>query len=125
MIALVTLAEERLARNRKAVFVTAQLPQAVAPIGAVAPVLRGACSRKDANNEGAWRRLILDFRTGPGIMAGDEVKATIEESFKLAEALGLNGTPSYVVGTDVVIGAVGANTLKEKINSARCGKATC
>ena len=58
-------------------------------------------------------------------MASDEVKATIEESFKLAEALGLNGTPSYVVGTDVVIGAVGANTLKEKINSARCGKATC
>ena len=68
MIALVTLAEERLARNRKAVFVTAQLPQAMAPVGAVAPVLRGACSRKDANNEGAWRRLILDFRTGPGIM---------------------------------------------------------
>ena len=58
-------------------------------------------------------------------IAGDEVKATLEESFKLAEALGLNGTPSYVVGTDVVIGAVGANTLKEKINSARCGKATC
>jgi len=58
-------------------------------------------------------------------IAGDEVKATIEESFKLAEALGLNGTPSYVVGTDVVIGAVGLNTLKEKVNSARCGKATC
>ena len=58
-------------------------------------------------------------------MASDEVKATIEENFKLAEALGLNGTPSYVVGNDVVIGAVGANTLKEKINTARCGKATC
>ena len=26
---------------------------------------------------------------------------------KLAEALGLNGTPSYVIGNDVVIGAVG------------------
>ena len=58
-------------------------------------------------------------------MASDEVKATIEESFKLAEALGLNGTPSYVVGKDVVIGAVGLNTLKEKVNAARCGKATC
>jgi protein-disulfide isomerase len=58
-------------------------------------------------------------------IAGDEVKATLEESFKLAEALGLNGTPSYVVGTDVVIGAVGLNTLKEKVNSARCGKPTC
>jgi protein-disulfide isomerase len=58
-------------------------------------------------------------------MAGEEVKAALEESFKLAEALGLNGTPSYVVGADVVVGAVGINTLKEKVNAARCGKATC
>jgi rhamnose utilization protein RhaD (predicted bifunctional aldolase and dehydrogenase)/NAD(P)-dependent dehydrogenase (short-subunit alcohol dehydrogenase family) len=68
MIALVTLAEERLRRDRKSVFVTAQLPQAIAPVTAVAPILRGACSRKDAKIEGAWRRLILDFRTGPEIM---------------------------------------------------------
>jgi protein-disulfide isomerase len=58
-------------------------------------------------------------------MASEEVKAQLEESFKLAEALGLNGTPSYVVGSDVVVGAVGLNTLKEKVNTARCGKATC
>jgi rhamnose utilization protein RhaD (predicted bifunctional aldolase and dehydrogenase)/NAD(P)-dependent dehydrogenase (short-subunit alcohol dehydrogenase family) len=68
MIALVTLAEGRLQRNRTAVFVTAQLPQAIAPLSVVAPILRGACSRKDAKIEGAWRRLILDFRTGPEIM---------------------------------------------------------
>ena len=53
------------------------------------------------------------------------MKATLEESFKLAEALGLNGTPSYVVGSDVVVGAVGLLTLQERINNARCGKATC
>ena len=58
-------------------------------------------------------------------MASDEVKATIEESFKLAEALGLNGTPSYVVGGDVVVGAVGLDTLKGKVNTARCGKVSC
>ena len=58
-------------------------------------------------------------------MGGDEVKAQLEESFKLAEALGLNGTPSYIVGTDVLVGAVGLDLLKEKVNSARCGKATC
>jgi protein-disulfide isomerase len=58
-------------------------------------------------------------------MSSEEVKAQLEESFKLADALGLNGTPSYVVGSDVVIGAVGLNTLKEKVNTARCGKATC
>ena len=44
---------------------------------------------------------------------------------KLAEALGLNGTPSYVVGADVVVGAVGLKTLKERVNNARCGQATC
>jgi protein-disulfide isomerase len=58
-------------------------------------------------------------------ISSDEVKAQLEESFKLAEALGLNGTPSYVVGSDVVVGAVGLNTLREKVNTARCGKAAC
>jgi protein-disulfide isomerase len=58
-------------------------------------------------------------------LASEEVKATLEESYKIAEALGLNGTPSYVVGSDVVIGAVGLKVLKEKVNTARCGKATC
>jgi protein-disulfide isomerase len=58
-------------------------------------------------------------------MASPEVKATIEENFKLAEAMGMNGTPSYVIGKQVVIGAVGLDNLKEKIGVARCGKATC
>lgn len=54
-------------------------------------------------------------------MASDEVKASLEESFKLAEQLGLNGTPSYVVGSDVVVGAVGLAALKDKVKAARCG----
>ena len=58
-------------------------------------------------------------------MASDEVKATLEESLKLAEKLGLNGTPSYVIGANVVVGAVGVDKLKESVNTARCGKATC
>jgi protein-disulfide isomerase len=58
-------------------------------------------------------------------MASPEVKATIEENFKLAEAMGMNGTPSYVIGKQVVVGAVGLEGLKEKIGIARCGKAAC
>jgi protein-disulfide isomerase len=58
-------------------------------------------------------------------MASEEVRLSLEESFKLAEKLGLNGTPSYVIGNDVVVGAVGLAALKEKVNTARCGKATC
>jgi len=57
--------------------------------------------------------------------ASPEVRATIEENFKLAESMGMNGTPSYVIGKQVVIGAVGLDNLKEKIGLARCGKATC
>jgi protein-disulfide isomerase len=55
----------------------------------------------------------------------DEVRKSLEESFKLAEALGLNGTPSYVVGGEVAIGAIGESALREKINTARCGKPSC
>jgi protein-disulfide isomerase len=58
-------------------------------------------------------------------MGSDEVRASLEESMKLAEALGLNGTPSYVVGQEVVVGAVGLEALKQKVNVARCGKTSC
>src|SRR5690349_7796654 len=58
-------------------------------------------------------------------MASPEAQATIEENFKLAEDMGMNGTPSYVIGKQIVVGAVGLDGLKEKIGMARCGKATC
>ena len=62
MIELVSRAEERLQKNRKAVFAAAQLPQQVPPNDDVAPFIRGACSLKDDGGEGAHRRMILEFR---------------------------------------------------------------
>jgi protein-disulfide isomerase len=58
-------------------------------------------------------------------LASPEVRATIEENIKLAESMGMSGTPSYVIGKQVIVGAVGIDGLKEKIGLARCGKATC
>ena len=58
-------------------------------------------------------------------LASPEVRATLEENFKVAEDMGLNGTPSYVIGQQVVIGAIGLEALREKVGLARCGKATC
>jgi protein-disulfide isomerase len=58
-------------------------------------------------------------------LSGSEVRLSLEESFKLAQSLGLNGTPSYVIGNNVVVGAVGLEALKEKVSTARCGKASC
>ncbi len=58
-------------------------------------------------------------------LASPEVKATLAENMKLAEDMGMNGTPSYVIGKQIVVGAIGLDGLKEKIGVARCGKATC
>ena len=59
-------------------------------------------------------------------LVSPEIKATLEESGKLAEALGIGGTPSYVIANEVIPGAVGFNTLKKKVDAVRkCGMATC
>ncbi len=50
-------------------------------------------------------------------MGSDEVKKTIDEDLKLADELGVNGTPSYVVGDEVVVGAVGLDALREKLSA--------
>ncbi len=63
MIAMVTLAEDFIARHRRTMAVAA-LPHDIAGESHVAPIVRGACSEKDATVEGAWRRLVLEFRNG-------------------------------------------------------------
>ena len=55
-----------------------------------------------------------------------EVKAGIQENMALADGLSLTGTPSFVVGKDVVIGAVGFDQLRGRVdNYLHCGKAEC
>lgn len=44
---------------------------------------------------------------------------TIQEVYMIADALGLTGTPSYVVGQQIVFGAVGVDALHEAIAKAR------
>jgi rhamnose utilization protein RhaD (predicted bifunctional aldolase and dehydrogenase)/NAD(P)-dependent dehydrogenase (short-subunit alcohol dehydrogenase family) len=66
MIAKVTLAEARLAKNRKAVFAAAPLPAARASVAAIAPMLRGLAAVCDAGR--SPQRMILEFRTGPAIL---------------------------------------------------------
>jgi protein-disulfide isomerase len=56
-------------------------------------------------------------------MASDEARLTIEENMKLAGALGVNGTPSYVIGENVLLGALGATALKSHIALARAQQA--
>ena len=66
MIEMVSLAEDFIARKRKAA--TAAAPRNAAPLAQIAPIARGACSQKDHEIEGAWRRLVLDFRSGDAVL---------------------------------------------------------
>ncbi len=54
------------------------------------------------------------------------VRAAIEENVQIADMLGLTGTPSYVIGDEIVVGAVGYADLKARVDNVRkCGKAAC
>jgi rhamnulose-1-phosphate aldolase/alcohol dehydrogenase len=68
MIALVSAAEQRLAKQRKPAFTSIKLPAKPARIADVAPIIRGACSLPDSKTEGAWKRFVLDFRNNDAVM---------------------------------------------------------
>src|SRR5215467_5653881 len=95
MIEMVSLAEDRLTKNRKAVFVPAPLPGPVARLAEIAPILRGIVSVKDERLEGAWRRPILDFRTGPAIL--NFVNGTELSRYAQAGVV----TPDHVIRTKI------------------------
>ena len=68
MIEMVSLAEEFIERNSKPRIVVT-LFREPAPVAAVAPIVRGACSLRDEKVEGVWRRLVLEFRASPAILS--------------------------------------------------------
>ena len=54
------------------------------------------------------------------------VTDNIKEVHELAELLGISGTPSYVIGKEVVPGALGYDGLQEKVEAMRkCGATAC
>ncbi|MGD0190961.1 MAG: bifunctional aldolase/short-chain dehydrogenase [Rhizomicrobium sp.] len=67
MIEFVTLAEERLQKNRRSIGV-GQLPAQCASVAEIAPVIRGACAIARDESAGTVKRQVLCFRTGPAIL---------------------------------------------------------
>ena len=77
MIEFVTLAEERLRKKSNTKFPGAKLPDRIASLTDVAPIIRGVCTQRDAFGEGAHKRLVLDFRSNDVILNyvnGKEIK---------------------------------------------------
>ncbi len=67
MIGFVSLAEERLKRQRKS-HAKARLPAKLASVAEIAPILRGACAIARDELAGTVKRQILCFRTSPSIL---------------------------------------------------------
>ncbi|TCD14508.1 DsbA family protein [Oricola cellulosilytica] len=59
-------------------------------------------------------------------MAAGGIPARVRNTYDLANVLGINGTPAYVVGDEVVAGALGESVLTAKIANVRqCGSTLC
>jgi protein-disulfide isomerase len=51
-------------------------------------------------------------------MNSPEVQTTIDEDMKLADAIGVDGTPSYVIGNQLIVGQIGFDKLQQQIAAA-------
>jgi protein-disulfide isomerase len=59
-------------------------------------------------------------------LAKPDVKASIQEVMQIADSLQLTGTPSFVMGNDVVVGAVGYDEIRSRLDNVRkCGRSAC
>jgi protein-disulfide isomerase len=55
-------------------------------------------------------------------MKNPAISAAFEKTYELANRLAITGTPSYVVGNEVVFGALGQEVLAQKIAEARASE---
>jgi protein-disulfide isomerase len=59
-------------------------------------------------------------------MAKSPNDGIVQATYQLASSLGISGTPSYVIGNELVPGAVGLDDLEAKVKNMRsCGKTAC
>jgi protein-disulfide isomerase len=86
--------------------------------------LRGPVGKKEAL--GVAKEMGLDMAQLEKDMGSKDVDDGLREILAMAEDLQINGTPTFVVGDTVVVGAVGYDELKSKLDAVhKCGKATC
>ncbi len=53
-------------------------------------------------------------------------RTALQDTMRMADMLKLSGTPAYVIGNEIVFGAVGAEQLRQTVTAMRqCGKAAC
>jgi protein-disulfide isomerase len=86
--------------------------------------VKGAIGKEQAL--GVAKELGADMAKLDAASAAPKIAAALEESKLLADALSINGTPSYIVANDLIIGARGYDMLASHVaNFRKCQKAAC
>lgn len=59
-------------------------------------------------------------------MSGADIKTALARTADIGDKLRLNGTPAFIIGEEVIVGAVGLEALGSAVASVRkCGKTSC
>lgn len=59
-------------------------------------------------------------------MGTDAVAKAIQTSYEIARALNITGTPTYIIGNEIIPGAIGLDELRTRIANMRaCGETQC
>lgn len=59
-------------------------------------------------------------------MESADIDSVLAKSFQIAQGLNVSGTPTYIIGDEVIPGAIGLDSLRERIaNMRKCGSTTC
>ena len=80
------------------------------------------------------KQVALDAAAGLGLspvnleldMGTEAVSETIQTSYEIAKALNITGTPTYIIGNEIIPGAIGIDELRTRIANMRaCGETKC
>ena len=59
-------------------------------------------------------------------MGSEGVAQSIQTSYEIAKALNITGTPTYIIGNEIIPGAIGVDELRSRIANMRaCGETQC
>jgi len=59
-------------------------------------------------------------------MKTPRVDQVIEESYRIADGLKITGTPTFIIGDEIIPGAIGLEALQQRIDNMRaCGATVC
>ncbi|MGB3027634.1 DsbA family protein [Paradevosia shaoguanensis] len=59
-------------------------------------------------------------------MGEDDVSGALERNYRLAKSLNITGTPTYIIGNELIPGAIGLDELRGRIANMRaCGDTVC